>query len=99
LKLNSILKMLTLSNNQIGDEGAIALGEGLKVNTSLLALALHNNHIGDKGAIALNKNVLVNSTLKTLSLRNNKIRISVKENFRKIVGKRIVFQKLFHKTT
>ena len=35
--------------NNIGDEGAKAIGEALKVNSSLTAIGLGNNNIGDEG--------------------------------------------------
>ena len=34
--------------NQIGNEGAIAIGKGLETNTSLQVLYLGNNQIGDE---------------------------------------------------
>jgi len=66
-------KSLDLSNNSIGNEGAIDLAEMLKVNKSLTRLDLSNNSIGDDGAIALAKMLKVNTSLEWLILSNNSI--------------------------
>ena len=53
LKVNTSLKEVWLSLNNIGDEGAKAIAEALKVNTSLKVVSLPNNKIGDEGAKAI----------------------------------------------
>ena len=49
------LTVLTLNRNEIGNDGAAALGECLKYNTSLTELSLYGNEIGYNGASALGK--------------------------------------------
>ena len=51
-------------NNNISDQGAIAIAEGLKVNASMKILGLASNKIGDAGAIAIAKALEVNANLK-----------------------------------
>ena len=41
-------QILSLTDNQIGDEGAKAIGKGLQTNTSLQKLFLDDNQIGDE---------------------------------------------------
>ncbi|MGC0371452.1 MAG: hypothetical protein DGJ47_000141 [Rickettsiaceae bacterium] len=73
LDYKSNLQELSLSANQIGDEGAIALAENLKKhNLQLKALNLSGNQIGDEGVAALTKN-LQHQRLKILGLSNNQI--------------------------
>ena len=44
---------LLLGKNNIGDDGASAIAEGLKHNGALKELYLSSNQIGDEGAKAL----------------------------------------------
>ena len=44
---------MDLSDNEIGDDGAAALGECLKYNKSLTTFDLSDNEIGDDSAAAL----------------------------------------------
>ena len=46
MTVNTGLTYLGLTDNQIGDQGAVALGEALKVNAVLQFLDLKNNRIG-----------------------------------------------------
>jgi Leucine-rich repeat (LRR) protein len=62
---NTTLQTIDLTNNRIGDEGAIALAG----NTTLQTLDLTNNRIGYEGARALADN----KTLQTLNLDSNEI--------------------------
>ena len=55
LKNNTTLENLSLSNNQIGNDGAKNIAEALKINTTLEKLSLSNNQIGQQGAIAIAK--------------------------------------------
>ncbi|GCA65279.1 hypothetical protein KIPB_016752, partial [Kipferlia bialata] len=48
---------LNLSDNCIGDTGAVALSEALSSLIQLTGLALHNNMIGDTGATALAQSI------------------------------------------
>ena len=43
----------SLGQNQIGDQGATAIGKALKVNGALTTLLLGGNQIGDQGATAI----------------------------------------------
>jgi len=43
----------SLLDNNIGDQGAIALAASLRVNTSLRSLDLEDNNIGGEGGAAL----------------------------------------------
>ena len=63
----------SLNVNQIGDQGATAIGEALKVNGALTTLDLDYNEIGDHGATAIADALKVNGVLTTLWLTNNKI--------------------------
>jgi hypothetical protein len=66
------VRMLDLSENKIGLEGASALGEALKVNAVVTTLYLSNNSIGDEGAKAIAEALKVNAVVTTLGLfRNN----------------------------
>ena len=56
----------SLYNNQIGDQGAMAIGEALKVNGALTSLWLAENKIGDQGATAIAKALVVNGALTNL---------------------------------
>lgn len=47
---NSKLKILKLSNNQIGSEGIGALSSAFDHNETVTDLDLSNNNLGDKGA-------------------------------------------------
>jgi len=47
LKCNTTLTTLYLTDNNIGDEGAIMISDALKCNTILTELYLGNNNIGD----------------------------------------------------
>ena len=53
MKYNKSLTTLNLGFNEIGDDGAAALGECLKYNKSLTTLDLSDNKIGDDSAAAL----------------------------------------------
>ena len=73
---------LTSSDNKIGDEGAVAIGEALKINQTLQLIDLSCkfyliecnsltssvNQIGDKGAVALGEALKINQTLQVINL-------------------------------
>ncbi|KAL3773748.1 hypothetical protein ACHAW5_008182 [Stephanodiscus triporus] len=65
------LEYLELINNDIGHDGALALGRSLFVgmNRSLATLILDFNPLGSAGLAALCKGLQTNSTLKKLSVR------------------------------
>ncbi|KAL0228977.1 hypothetical protein GEMRC1_013597 [Eukaryota sp. GEM-RC1] len=62
---------INLSDNSIGDVGAIALAEALKVNTSVTSLNLGGNFIGDRGVRALAEMLKVNRKVTNIDLKNN----------------------------
>ena len=51
--MNTSLTEIGLECNEIGDEGAKAIVEGLKVNASLDYINLCENYIGDEGEKAI----------------------------------------------
>ena len=59
--------------NQIGDEGAQALGAALQVNQSIQLLNLERNKIGTASAQALGDALQVNQSIQKLELSHNKI--------------------------
>lgn len=73
LKRNTTLKYLDLSENRIGDEGAIAISEALKENISLTGLKLASNRISSDGAKAIADMLTVNKSLRRLWLNSNNI--------------------------
>lgn len=58
----------SLSNNEIGDEGAKYLAEGLQSNTTLITLRLDNNRISDAGMQDINDIMVRNNRLKFISI-------------------------------
>ena len=64
---------LSLTHNNIGDEGATHLATALRDNPPLLALNLSYNNIGNNGAASLADALTVNSTLTALNLGYNRI--------------------------
>jgi hypothetical protein len=80
IKFNETMTTLWLGSrlnkpggNNIGDQGAITLGEALKDNATLTHLDLSWNKIGDEGASGIGKGLKANSTLTSLSLWSNEI--------------------------
>lgn len=67
------LRLLDLSNNNLGDEGATRIAEVLPQNTTLIRLNLNYNKIGFKGARKLWAGLAENTRLKTLNLKGNLI--------------------------
>ena len=73
---NRALKSANLAENEIGDEGAIAISAALESNTSLTKLDLSSQAYGDigtAGAQAIAKMLVVNRALTSLNLRHNGI--------------------------
>ena len=53
MEVNASITNLGLWGNEIGSEGAVALGKALEVNASITNLNLYRNGIGKDGAVAL----------------------------------------------
>jgi hypothetical protein len=69
----TVVTILMLDGNDIGDEGAKAIAEVLKVNAVVTTLDLADNSIEDEGAIAIAESLKVNAVLTTLQLSGNNI--------------------------
>ena len=67
------LTTLSLAGNSIGDEGVVALADGMKSNASLRALSVSCCDFSDDGAIALASLLEHGSHLQTLHLQGNEI--------------------------
>ena len=65
-----VVEVLNLGddNNNIGDEGCVALAEALKTNRTVHTLNLYHNHIGVQGCVALAEALKTNRTAHTLNL-------------------------------
>ena len=70
---NKALSGLFLWGNRFGDEGVVALVEGLKTNTSIRTLNLMRCDVSDEGAIALASLLANGSHLEVLCLQGNQI--------------------------
>ncbi len=70
---------ISLSHNNISDEGAISLAEAIRCNTSLQNITLRCNVIGKEGLCALAEALSVNRSLRKLTLFGN--------NFEQAAGK------------
>ena len=68
-----LIRQLYLNENQVGSEGALALGEASKINSTVTTLIFEVNQIGDEGAIALGEALKINSTVTILNLDYNQI--------------------------
>jgi Ran GTPase-activating protein (RanGAP) involved in mRNA processing and transport len=68
LRVNRALVHLNVSQNTIGDAGALRLAKSLLTNATLTWLDLHDNPIGACGAAKLAECLRVNATLKHLDL-------------------------------
>ena len=62
------LRVLNISDNNIGPSGTTAIANALTNNTSLEELDMTRNEVGQDGAIAIAKAITNNKTLKTLTL-------------------------------
>jgi len=94
---NETLKILDLSNNQLGAMTAVEFGLGLCYNTTLTKLDLSNNKLTNDGAnesgiLEFFDCITVNRTLESLDISNNnigqrcceKLREALTTNFGKI---------------
>ena len=67
------LQKLDLSNNNLSDDGAATISDGLKTNRTLLELNLSNNSLSDDGAATISDCLKANRTLLELNLSNNNL--------------------------
>jgi hypothetical protein len=67
------LKIIDLSYNEIGDNGALIISKFVKSDTYLEVLILKSNSIGGKGAQALANALHYNLQINYLDLSNNEI--------------------------
>jgi Ran GTPase-activating protein (RanGAP) involved in mRNA processing and transport len=70
---SNALRILDLSNNNLGDEGATRLGDILPKNSTLVRLNLSYNKIAFKGARKLWAGLMENTRLRALCLKGNVI--------------------------
>eukprot|EP00966_Prymnesium_polylepis_P234828 5431507-Prymnesium_polylepis.1 len=61
--MRSLCSGRRLNHNNIGDQGATAIGEALKVNGALTSLWLIDNKIGVQGASAIGEALKANGAL------------------------------------
>eukprot|EP00808_Paulinella_micropora_P009962 g29212.t1 len=71
--VNKTLQALGLRSNNIGDDGAKAIGEALEANNSIRSIDLRSNIIGDEGAKAIVLALQANQVLQTLIIAGNNI--------------------------
>jgi Ran GTPase-activating protein (RanGAP) involved in mRNA processing and transport len=69
--INTTLKVLSLAQNDITDEGLAMLADMLRNNTTLLFLDLSKNKLTDAGMITLSDALQQNTTLTHLNLDGN----------------------------
>lgn len=71
---NATIKVLNLTNNNIGLQGIKLFADVLKKeNTTLKGLSLAGNNIGDEGAKSIADMLVVNKSLQVIELHNNHI--------------------------
>ena len=68
LTQNKSLKIVNLSRNNIGQEGAKNIAEALKYNASITTLELDRNPIGDDGITKLAESLWINKKLRKLNV-------------------------------
>jgi hypothetical protein len=73
LKVNTSIKYIDLSCNQIGNEGMKKLSEAIKVNSSIKYISLFNNKIGSEGMVSLAEALKVNTSITNIFLYDNQI--------------------------
>ena len=67
------LQKLDLSNNDLSDDGAAAISDGLRSNNTLLELNISQNSIADKGTQEIAKAIVINSSLQNINISKNYI--------------------------
>ncbi|CAK9040240.1 unnamed protein product, partial [Durusdinium trenchii] len=84
-----MLRNHSLSYNQIGAEGGVALAKALETNQTLQKLGLSNNNIDTEGGVALAKALETNQTLTTLVINYNSIPANIASDIRAKVGRNL----------
>ena len=85
LSANDSLKTISLERCQVGDKGAIAIGQALVVNTTLQSIDLCHNGIGFLGITALVEGLKDNCTLQRIFLHGNSNEIEAAVLLRNLV--------------
>ena len=67
------VKTIDLSENNIGDLGAVALADATKIQKTVQMITLSENYIGAEGAVALSDAIKINRTLTKIQLSQNNI--------------------------
>ena len=67
------LQKLDLSNNNLSDDGAATISDGLKTNRTLLELNISHNGIEDNGAQEIAKAIKINLSLQNVDISKNYI--------------------------
>ena len=67
------LQKLDLSNNNLSDDGATTISDGLKTHRTLLELNISQNSIADKGAQEIAKAIKIHSSLQNVNISKNYI--------------------------
>lgn len=94
MRASSRLKTLVLAENQIGDQGARAIGEGLKTNMALETIGLEGCGIGADGGTALASGLAANAgALRACDLwRNERMGDAAEQLLRTAVAGRASFE-------
>ena len=73
IQTSKTLTQLNLSRNQLSDDGAAAISDGLKSNGLLQELCVSQNEITDEGAKMIAEAIQVNTALQKLDISYNEI--------------------------
>ena len=68
MNVNTALQKLVISHNNVGDNGATAIGSCLQCNSSLRVLCISDCAIGSIGAMKIAEALKVNTTLQKLDI-------------------------------
>jgi Ran GTPase-activating protein (RanGAP) involved in mRNA processing and transport len=71
IKHNKTLEIVIMSDNAVGDQGAIYVGKILSKNSTLKHLEMRYCHIGDDGMKCMVRGLVHNRSLHTLSIQDN----------------------------
>ena len=91
LKINKVIKTLSLDYNDLGDAGASLIAEALKENPCVESLDLEGNKIGDEGGKKLLEMVQENSVIGDITLLpGNNIDRRMMQNIKDTLLNRVV---------